>query len=1358
MPVLQRKKRWNLDVDPVLPDLAATTVESEDPAIVTPTGEPELPRFFDPVPGSLLPKPPTQPLTRIKEPSEDVLNYIDAKVPQIIDHAVKADAARDIYTERQREIEFGQGPGIADLINLPDKSDPNYLAFVDAQKDWSVAFPEEDTGDPVETVRNVTNFLFSDEMGLLGMKWDEDGFKFGWEHFQNQIVEHPISTSVTLASYMVPIAAAWMKGSRLAARAGVLMEATGDPAAAAGRGFLGSTLGFRFDEHARLAKSLAGSAHATDGRQLFSPELAQKIMNATPDEVRNLISESDLRKILMNDWHVARNLETMAMAKSGALAAMPGLKGAARRAHYALMRGFTNKYFMATQNMAADNIQAMDDFYKSQNFSEMLSALPSNLGRENQELAYKYALGVEGADKLRKAIGDDNFNAVESMLSRKKELWKSQIDEGYFDDETIRLFGEGMGGLETGYHLPAIKKGTPGFEDIGLYAQSVAPSRVGGLLRRQKFDPAKALTGPTTKHRGVLTTKQKVLGALPSLEVDPKSLAIGGLIKDSTIFQIHRGFRDMITSSLRGNPGTQHWIRSADEYAQMKPLTQKHFVSIDDLDSVVPGLSSRMQRMIRKDLDKTGQADLLKGGMPVIDRDLVEKMFGREPGSAAWSANMAGIFAEMMTGVHKTSRTALNPPTHMANTLGNFMFLAMGGMNPFSREALNDAHLFTKAFTSIARQHAKNPDKPVDTLMTLDNLKSVLGKDRYVKTHAGGRVDLAELLSDPMMKDGLLEAQAFESVEGFQSLKRTLSYLDNLDKSGLTAAATKTIGTAIAGIGELPGVKQTLSTMSAAYLGEDMVPKMMYMANLARKGWGRDAILMEVGRRLPQYRTVGNIPKATRRMVLPWITFTAETARIMKNNIADHPVSMMAWLQAPQIAQSIATGAGVGVNYSEYDALMEAAPPWAARPTSVLLEEEAAPVTLGAVSGAAVGGMAGTALGGFPGAIAGTAVGAGVGAAIGATSERSAELQADRDMGQKDWGEFARAWMLDFLPYSSLVPTSVHPHEWEKLNPMSDVPAPGMESLRTAIDLSPVEPFAIAKPIMELASGRGAFGAEIKAKSGIHMANKMALGLLGFISPPILQKYGMNLSTPDGFYRMRDVHDANGGQMTLPWQTTATLGGVLGSTLTFLGAKRLGAPTGLALSAAGVAGTVGGMSGGAVNTRRLMTDLGILPSPQTEEYADPTLDFWVNNWLGVGKSWKASPNQALFNQKLRAKRFAPYREVLTREWDDAILTGSASTAKAVSAAVYSSFELEWGSADVGQRKFAEWLERRMKRMNRLPMFRDFSDDWVDQQIKIMVEMGPEKAKIHHQQLVALMTELRMHRFGKAKGMKIVEEE
>lgn len=568
-----------------------------------------LPHFFDPAPSSLLPGVPNKPLTSMPKPDAETLNYTRLRVNDVMDYAEKADQVRDIYTQSRRDAEAGGGLGIDETINLPDRSDPTYAAIA-SQKDRSLVGPEQDTGDPVKTLRSVANFLFSDEMGLLGMKWDQDGFSFGWDHFKNQIVEHPISTAFTVGSYMIPIGAAWMKGSRLAHRASVLMQAASDPAAralaqaqvagnpaalsllsgtgdvgaAAGRGFLGTNLGFRFDEHARLVKSLAGSAHVTDGRELFDPELAKKILAATtPEEVAKLMPEKDLRKILMNDWHAARSLETQALAKSGALDAMPGIAGVARRAHYAFQRGFGNSYFEQVQNMNSTQIDNIDKFWKTERFSDVLASLPS-LGRENAELVTKYRFGKVTRDELEKAIGGNNVNAIDALIKRETELFDQGIANGYFDPagSEVALFGKGQGGLDLGYHLPAVKPGTPGFGDFDFAAKGVTSSKSGRLVRDSVMDPATLLTGPTTMRREHLTDVNKTMSALSELEVDVRKLAVGGYIMDATLQHIHLGFRDMINNSLRGLPNTQHWVKSADDFAAMGPAAKKNYMSLEE--------------------------------------------------------------------------------------------------------------------------------------------------------------------------------------------------------------------------------------------------------------------------------------------------------------------------------------------------------------------------------------------------------------------------------------------------------------------------------------------------------------------------------------------------------------------------------------------------------------------------------------------------------------------------------------------------------------------------------------------------------------------------------------------------------
>jgi hypothetical protein len=859
------------------------------------------------------------------------------------------------------------------------------------------------------------------------------------------------------------------------------------------------------------------------------------------------------------------------------------------------------------------------------------------------------------------------------------------------------------------------------------------------------LDVSKALTGPTTKHRGKFVTKQAVLDNLDELEVNPSKLTLGGFIKDNVLFQMHRSFRDIITDATEGSSRWAQMVLSREAFEALPKAAKQNWIDFEDLDSVVPGLASRMRRMVDAKVAEEGLDAAKYASMPAIDREVVKAFFGKE-GSARKVGGTFGKFFELMTAVHKTSRTALNIPTHMSNVYGNMMFLAMAGMNPFSPQALNDGRIFAKAFHKLAKESGRKGDQTIDSLMTEDNLAKLFGNNRYLTDKMGNKVDLAEMFSDSAMKD-LIEAQAFEEVEGLKHVDRLLAQLERLETDNWSDKALETVSRAIAGAGEVPGIKQTLHGLSSAYLGEDMIPKMMYAANLARKGWGKDAIIREVGRRLPQYRTVGQIPKRTRRVILPWITFPAECTRIMKNNMMDHPIQMMAWLQAPQIAQSMVSGLGMGPQFQDYEDVIEQAPPWAVRYQSVMADGNDAPEMLGAAGAAGVGGMAGAALGGARGAAIGAAAGAVGGAAVGALFGREEELK-----------EFNRAWVMDFLPHSSLFPSSLHPAEWEKVLPtaMGGVPTPGRESMMTAKDLSPIEPFAVFMPLLELYSGRGSFGRELESKSGIENASKYALGLLGHLAPPIIQKNGMALDAPTGNpIEMAQIFANNGGQSSLPRAITATFGGLALGGLTFLGARAgLGVAAGAAAAPSLLSGALGAGAGYAVNVNRLMKDLGISPDPRTGQYNDATLDFVANGFFGLNKSWRADPLQAEYHQTLRNKQFSELRKTSVKEFRDAINNGRADSARAVLAEIKKTYIYQYGDTEVADAEFMEWAKRMHRDIGKLPIWGGVSEKELALRINSTRAAGAEKRKYQRARIAEQRAEFIRRQMKKARELKV----
>jgi hypothetical protein len=839
---------------------------------------------------------------------------------------------------------------------------------------------------------------------------------------------------------------------------------------------------------------------------------------------------------------------------------------------------------------------------------------------------------------------------------------------------------------------------------------------------------------------------------LGQLITDPKSLTTGGFLKDSMIFQAHRMFRDILMDGILENPKAAQWVASHEDIAAMPKYAQAEWLKMEDLDKVAPGLSRTVERMIEKGFEKTGGH--MPQPLPAIDKSLVQQFFGKEGSAVAQSSNAMKLF-ELLTAVHKTARTSLNPTTHQANLIGNFAMLSMAGMNPFSKQALNDGRTFTKAFGSLAKMAHRGKAEAkagkagtvfdsVESLMNKETLTKLFGKDNIIKGVNGENINLAEFFSDDLVK-GMIEASAFENIEGFAHLKKLLESLDRAEAQGFGTNALKVVGQTITSAGEARGVKQTLEGMSSAYLAEDMIPKMMYCAKLLREGWGRDAIIREVGRRLPQYRTVGDIPAASRKVLLPWITFPAEMTRIMKNNLMDAPISTSMWMQAPEILRASTYAAGLGPNFEEHEKAIDAAPSWAMRYQTAMVKGEKAPEALMTMGGATTGGMVGGALGGAKGA----AIGAGVGAAAGLAMGKAQDTPEDRMLGY-------RAWVADFLPQSAIFPGSTHPRAAHTANPFSE-DVPGGEWLRAVTDMSPVEPFAVLMPLIDTYQGRGSFGEEIPSVGG-GVVSKMAMALMGFLSPPMMQKYGMKIEGPQlNPIPMSQVHENNGGRMTLPKNITATFGGLASAGITFMGGKYGMGLKGAALAApTALAGVMGATAGKEVNVRRLMTDLGIMGDPVTHKKGNWTLDAVANNFFGTAKSWPADAPRKIVEDGRKRRHFSEIRGQIVRDITDSMLTKRSSEAKYHFSRLYENHLSEWGNAEVAFEKTLESIEAINNSWSKTPQYRGMSKEWVESRIAALRASKEELTKIERQELAELKALNQKQQMDAARNLKITK--
>jgi len=1273
------------------------------------------------------------------------------------------------------------------------------------QPDTSLIEPEgeEEPWSALDAFRDTVNFLFSDEMALLGMKWEDEAFSFASENFVHQVTEHPYSTAFTLASYLIPLGLAWQKGARIAGRGAklaatahttklpgleVMHKVAGDASIASGKGKLGTQhLGWRPDDHAALVQKL-NKLDANDGRVFFDKDTAKALAGArNPAEVSNIVSPKELRKMLMADWQDAEfgRLQKLASRPEGFKAAdelgnIPSAwKTNKDQMSWGFRKSFQNRYFENTTAMRKEHIQKMDDYFAQAGLGKMLESLPTGMGKMSDESIFKY--WMEGAgrsrDQLAKEVGEEGALWSENVIGKWEDLLVKQYDEGFVDAATRDAFVDPKK-IGSGAHIPAIRKGTSDFQDLGgpLLANR-ARGDYAQMVAQDQVNMAKAMGGPTLKHRGKYTTKAKTLAAMDELEIGTKELFIGGFVKDNVLFQLHRNFRDIMVDAVSNpNSAWADMVQPESAWKGMRKSAQDMWINIDELDKVVPGLERRMRDMVDRRVMKDGLDPKQFEDMKMVRRDVVDNFFGSDGSAKAATGHYMKLF-ELLTSVHKTMRTAMNLPTHASNTIGNMAFLAMAGMNPFSAQALNDGKIFCKAFRKLAADADTAAGRPLESLMTKDNLAKILGDDQFVVGKLGQQVDLAEILADERMVK-LIEAGAFSQAEAFGKMESILGAVGKLEEGGWGAKPLKQVARMINSFREAPGIKPTLRGMSSAYLAEDMIPKMQYIAHLARKGWGMDQIVREVGRRLPQYATVGKTIERNRRVILPWITFPTEATRIMKNNMADMPIQTMVWMQAPAITQSFLSGTGLGPSFDEMTGRMnpdpgggatEGSAPWANRYQSAMIKGNAASEVLGAVGGAGAGAMAGVTLGKWGGA-KGAALGAIGGAIGGALLGHAADDEVDPIR------EFNRAWTMDFLPQSSMFPASLDPRQWEKVMPGfmpatmegQDVnrPTPGISSMQTAMNLTPVEPFAVAMPVLEALTGKSDFGEPIETNSMTQTFSKAMLGMVGFLSPPMLQKYGMKLTGPQlNPVAMTEIFEKNGGRMTLPKAVTATFGGLAASTISFLGAGAAMKTAGLAGTAlkaaqgaqkltAGISGAVGALAGSEVNVKRLMVDLGIDEDPKDDEKANWTLDFFANTFFGLNKSWKSNPKQGRYQENLRSKDFAEMRRGPMKQFMDAIKSGRPDLAKAQIAAIRKLFTYEYADTEIAAEKYMDWAERTAKQMGSLAIFAGISEEKLMASADALHSTRPVSTKYRRQQIADANSEIRRRYLNQAKGLTV----
>ena len=457
--------------------------------------------------------------------------------------------------------------------------------------------------------------------------------------------------------------------------------------------------------------------------------------------------------------------------------------------------------------------------------------------------------------------------------------------------------------------------------------------------------------------------------------------------------------------------------------------------------------------------------------------------------------------------------------------------------------------------------------------------------------------------------------------------------------------------------------------MTQAYLAEDMVPKMGLYLHYRAQGMSMKAAATLVARRLPMYNTVGKSISLGRKWAFPWATFPTEALRITKNNMMDSPLRMLPWLRAPQIMQSMASGMGFAPETrGEVNEAKEQLPFWAQKGTTTITTGKAGAGAGGAMLGSLVGGF----LGGYSGGGAAGVVTGGVTGAI--AGGLLAAMTTDSDHSDQ-----LRGALQDWLPHSTFTLSITSPEFGDEWVPFKDVA--GM------IEQSPIEPMAILQPMLAIMTGEDQFGRPVDPEVGGGLAKTFA-GLIGFLAPPIIQKYGFKITTPQtGF---------------------------------------LGDPTGV------------------TNVNKLLVDTGNAIDPMTGLPGSLNHDFFLNNF-SLWKSYAATAPQQIANEAKTEKHMTDVRSHISRNLAFHLENGNDTEIVNLLSRVMGTYSQEHAhDPRKATIKYGEWLERWITAIGRHPKLRNQTEDEIRDRLKqALFAQGEARSAARNNMLQAMRDELQV---------------
>ena len=1045
------------------------------------------------------------------------------------------------------------------------------------------------------TGKDVVNFLFGGEMGIIGMKLDNAGFMWDWDVAKQQWSEEPLwvnllNTVSLLGTMAFPIAKAahtsikFGKGATLLKRTGGISQT---------------------DELKRFQKM--GLLETTKGADTPTLELLRR-----------------QEHYLSHYERLAKRVE--AAATGGKMTAMDKLK-------FQFQKRFSNSYYNIVNSLVDGSPQIREQFYgrlnelmKAEDLGILFRNIPT--GSDGQKILLHFINksnpSLIGRQSLTPA--EQRFADVYEEISRRNQ--QDMLDIGLLTPTQAERVGD--------IYFPAQLKGTPK-PDISTTRTAYVPlGKKGGDVVLRSFEMPR-LDSKTLEARGAELPDLVESLLSGKLITDPAEISTRGLVTSRLLANNYKVIRDIATD----NRYAVRYDDVIDTFGSAAKAEKAGYISLnaDRLDQRI--VSNLINVIKKKDPTFLGKSDKL----PFVRKAVFDDIFG-ESGVFAQTQSATNVL-QLLTAIHKTSKTAFSIPTHFQNFASNIAMLSQAGFNVLSPKNLTLSKGMAEAFEKLAVARRGSDVKDLEKLgVNLGKIK--VGEKTF---------DLNDEILDPAVRE-LIEDSAFDLVEGFSALR---SMIDTLGKDqwvsrGIAKGFLKT--KEVLQMGDKEGLRW-MDQMTKWYLAEDMIPKMTYYMSLRGKGLSKQAAILETGRRLPMYKTVGSTIRNSRKVILPWATFPAEAARITKNNIMDYPLRMLPWLQMPRLAQGTLAAMGFAPGTEEgLETATQQLPAWAQNYSTVVGQQGPTEMAGSAGSGALLGGILGTKVGGAVGGLAGTALGAAAGAGF-------VKLLPDQTEDDR-----LRGIVLDWLPHSSfLLTTTSRDFGGDNTNPW--------QTLVQMQEQLPAEPLAIMKPIFEVLSGKNAWGEELQGEDVGDQFGKAFGGMVGFLMPPFIQKYGFKTTTPDITFS--------------EWAT--------------------GEPI------------VGDIS----NISRLLVDTGQDRDMRTGNYGSLTNDFFLRNF-SILKSQAISAEQGLLNENMREEHLRDIRNLHSKNLAFFLENGKEAEAIDVLTKVMSTFTKQHIDDPLkAQVKYGEWLSSRAKQIGRHPRLRNWSEDEIKERLsKISDYIGHER--------------------------------